>query len=190
MSQPRHEPMTPEEFLAWEARQELKWEFDGFQPVAMTGGTFGHSRIQGNLVAALIARLRGRPCQPCGPDVRVPIPGGRYRYPDALVVCRPVRPDAVEVPDPVVLFEVLSGGTAHTDRVVKLREYRSVPSVRRYVMLEQDEALATVVARTETGWSIDQVDAAGTLALPEIGVEIPLAELYEGIGFEAGSAQG
>ena len=190
MSQPRHEPMTPEEFLAWEARQDLKWEFDGFQPVAMTGGTAGHSRIQGNLIAALIGRLRGRPCQPYGPDVRVPIPGGRYRYPDALVVCRPVRPDAVEVPDPVVLFEVLSGGTAHTDRVVKLREYRSLPSVRRYVMLEQDEASATVVARTATGWSIDQVDAAGTLALPEIGVEVSLGELYEGIEFDAGSAQG
>ena len=73
MSQPRHEPMTPEQFLAWEARQDLKWEFDGFQPVAMTGGTFGHSRIQGNLIAALIARLRGRPCQPCGPDVRVQV---------------------------------------------------------------------------------------------------------------------
>ena len=189
MTQPRHAPMTPEEFLAWEARQDLKWEFDGFQPVAMTGGTAAHSRIGGNLIAALIGRLRGRPCQPYGPDMRVPIPGGRYRYPDALVVCRPVRPDAVEVPDPVVLFEVLSSNTARTDRVLKLREYRSMPSVRRYVMLEQDEPLATVVARTETGWNIDQVDATGTLAMPEIGVELPLAEAYEGVGLDAGSAQ-
>lgn len=190
MTQPQHEPMSPEEFLAWEAEQELKWEFDGFQPVAITGGTVAHSRIQGNVIAALLGRLRGRLCQPCGPDVRVPIPGGRYRYPDALVVCRPVHPDAVEVPDPVVLFEVLSSNTARTDRVLKLREYRSIPSVRRYVMLEQDEALATVVARTGTGWTIDQVDAAGTLAMPEIGVELPLAELYEGVGLDAGPTQG
>ena len=33
-------PMTLEAFLAWEERQELRYEFDGFQPVAMTGGTF------------------------------------------------------------------------------------------------------------------------------------------------------
>ena len=34
-------PMTLEAFLAWEERQELRYEFDGFQPIAMTGGTFG-----------------------------------------------------------------------------------------------------------------------------------------------------
>jgi hypothetical protein len=33
------EPMTVEEFLAWEEGQELRWEFDGLAPVAMTGGT-------------------------------------------------------------------------------------------------------------------------------------------------------
>ena len=100
-----------------------------------------------------------------------------------------MRPDAVEVPDPVVLFEVPSSNTARTDGVLKLREYRSMPSVRRYIMLEQDEALATVVARIETGWTIDQVDADGALAMPEIGVELPLAEVYEGVGLDTGSAQ-
>ena len=32
--------MTLEAFLGWEERQELRYEFDDFQPVAMTGGTF------------------------------------------------------------------------------------------------------------------------------------------------------
>ena len=186
MTQPQRKAMTSEEFLAWEAKQELKWEFDGVQPVAMTGGSFAHSRIQGKLITALNNRLLGKPCQPCGPDMRVPTNGGRYRYPDALVTCAPMRPDAQDAPEPVVLFEVLSPSTEHEDRKVKLREYCSIPSVQRYVMLEQDETAATVVARTETGWSLDLLDAGGTLVMPEIGVEIPLAELYADVQFATG----
>jgi len=63
MSQIQSRLMTPDEFLAWEAGQELKWEFDGFQPVAMTGGTFAHAVLQGNLVRALNNRLAGTPCR-------------------------------------------------------------------------------------------------------------------------------
>jgi hypothetical protein len=43
--------MTLAEFLEWEERQPLRYEFDGVGPVAMTGGTYGHSGIQGNLAA-------------------------------------------------------------------------------------------------------------------------------------------
>jgi Uma2 family endonuclease len=56
--------MSLEPFLAWEEQQELRWEFDGFEPVAMTGGTAEHSAIQRNLIFALTGRLRGKPCQP------------------------------------------------------------------------------------------------------------------------------
>ena len=91
MSQPQRKPMTSDEFLAWEERQELKWEFDGFQPVAMNGGSVAHSRIQGNLIFTLVGRLRGKRCQPYGPDLKVPTGKGRYRYPDALVTCSTMR---------------------------------------------------------------------------------------------------
>ncbi len=178
MSQLQYETMTPAEFLAWEARQELKWEFDGFQPVAMTGGTIAHSVIQGNLITALNVRLRGTPCQSYGPDVKVEI-GPKYRYPDAFVSCTPVARDATVVADPVVIFEVLSESTAKTDRTTKLMEYRSLPSVQRCVLLEQDQAFATVVTRTETGWTLEMLDASGVLAMPEIGVEVAMADLYE-----------
>ncbi len=46
MSLARHPPpITLAEFLAWEERQELRHEFDGFAPVAMTGGTRAHETI-------------------------------------------------------------------------------------------------------------------------------------------------
>lgn len=182
MGQVLRKVITPEEFLAWEAGQELKWEFDGFEPVAMVGATLVHAAIQGNIITALNNRLRGKPCRPYGSDVKVQI-GPKYRYPDALVSCAPIIPGVTVAADPVVIFEVLSESTAETDRTTKLREYRSLPSVQRYVMLEQNQAAATVITRTETGWSLETLDANGTLAMPEIGVEVPMAELYEGLEF-------
>ena len=180
MGQMLREAMTPEEFLAWEAKQELKWEFDGFQPVAMVGATLVHAAIQGNIIIALGNRLRGRPCRPFGSDVKVQI-GPRYRYPDVLVSCSPTTPGVTVAADPVVIFEVLSESTARTDKTTKLTEYCSLPSVQHYVMLEQDQAFATVVSRNATGWGLETLGADGVLAMPEIGVEVPMSELYEGL---------
>ena len=183
MSQAQHLPMTPEEYLAWEDRQEFKWEFDGFQPVAMNGGTWAHTRIQGNIITALNVRLRGKPCQPCGSDMRVPTMQGRYRYPDALVTCTPQPLDGRDVTDPVVIFEVLSPSTADDDRTVKLGEYQSIPSLRRYIMLEQTRIFATIIIRAAASWEIVLAGPSSMIAMPEIEVDLPLAELYDGLTF-------
>ena len=45
MTLPATKPWTPEEFLAWEERQPLRYEFDGLQPAAMTGGTAAHATV-------------------------------------------------------------------------------------------------------------------------------------------------
>lgn len=180
MSQLHRKPMTSAEFLAWEAKQEFKWEFDGFQPVAMTGGTDAHAAIQGNLLTALTTRLRGKRCYARNSEVKVEI-GSKYRYPDAFVSCTRVAPTATIAAEPVVIFEVLSEGTAKVDRTTKLMEYQSLSSVQRYVLLEQDQVVATVITRVEIGWSIEVLNAAGTLSMPEIGIEVPISELYEGL---------
>jgi Uma2 family endonuclease len=89
------------------------------------------------------------------------------------------------VADPVVIFEVLSPSTASTDRIVKAGEYQATPSVQRYVMLEQDRIGATVYVRAGTGWSVGILSTDAVLSMPEISVELPLAELYEGLVFES-----
>jgi len=178
-------PMTLAEFLEWEEGQPLRYEFDGVGPVAMTGGTYGHSTIQRNLAFALTGRLRGKPCQFQGSDLKIQVGDGHIRYPDGMVVCSPVDRTATVVHEPVVVFEVLSPSTAAKDRIVKAREYQATPSIRRYVMLEQDSVGATVYARSGETWTHEILVADSILALPEIGVSLPLAEFYEGIVFEA-----
>jgi Uma2 family endonuclease len=153
-------------------------------PVARTTGTVGHSIIQTNLAAALGGRLRGKPCQFFGSKLKIQVADGHIRYPDGIVVCSPVDRGATVVHDPIVVFEVLSPSTAAKDRIVKAREYQATPSVRRNVMLEQDSAGATVYARAGDSWMHEILIAESLLALPEIGVELPLAELYEGIAFD------
>ena len=178
-------PMTLAEFLAWEERQPLRYEFDGIGPVAMTGGTAGHAQIQRNLAFALTARVRGARCQFFGSDLKFQAAEGHIRYPDGMIVCSPVDRNATVVHDPVVVFEVLSPSTTRDDRIVKAREYQATPSVQRYVMLEQDGVGATVYARLGDVWTHEILVADSVLALTEIGVELPLAELYEGLVFEA-----
>lgn len=182
MNAPIRKPMTLAEFLDWERRQELRYEFDGFAPIAMTGGSFEHAVIQSNLLAALGTRLRGKPCRAIGSHLKILV-AGSIRYPDAFVLCSEVARGAQVVDAPVVVFEILSPTTAVTDRVVKNREYRDTQSVRRYVMLEQYLQAATVFERAGDDWIGHAVLGDVTLAMPEVGIELPLAELYDGVHF-------
>lgn len=142
MGMTQRKPMTVEEFLEWERRQELRYEFDGFQAVAVTGGTANHAVIADNLRDGLRQRLKS-PCRAFRSDLKVLV-NGRVRYPDAVVTCSPVPGTADTVPNPVVVFEVLSPCTASVDRVTKNTEYESTSSIQRYVMLEQNQIAATV----------------------------------------------
>ncbi len=91
--------MSLEEFLAWERGQEMRFEFDGFEPKAMSGGTFAHSQIATNPVEALRRRLRGGPCAAVRGDLKV-IVNGRVRDPDAAVTRTPMPNSADVVPSP------------------------------------------------------------------------------------------
>lgn len=174
--------MSRQAFLDWAESQEERYEFDGFQPVAMTGGTINHSQMIGNLNMALRTRLRGGPCRAIGPDVGVATVGEAVRYPDALVTCSKLDGAARLVSGVIVVFEVLSPSSGRTDRIDKLREYRAVASIRRYVILEYTSAAMTVFAREDDGdWIARALTSDDLMDLPEIGISIPVAELYENV---------
>jgi Uma2 family endonuclease len=175
-------PMTLEAFLAWENQQELKYEFDGFQPVGMTGVSAAHSRIQFNLMGLLFNGLRGHPCEGHGSDLKIEV-AGRIRYPDAFIVCSPLAPGASVVRDPIVVFEILSPGTSDTDHFEKNLEYRATPSIQRYVMLEQSRRGATVFSRDGGDWVGHVLTGEDDLALPEVEITLRMTELYEGVTF-------
>ncbi|HTW72923.1 MAG TPA: Uma2 family endonuclease [Acetobacteraceae bacterium] len=172
--------MTREAFLEWEVRQPLRYEFDGFQPVAMAGGTEEHAAIQRNLAIAVGGRLRGKPCRFYGSDLKVDT-AETYRYPDGFVVCTPAIRRRTTIDDPVVIFEITSDESAQRDLFVKNREYAAMSSVRRYIVLAQDSMAGIMYERIGTDWVGRLLNADMILHMPEIEIEVPLAELYEGV---------
>jgi len=92
----------------------------------------------------------------------------------------PARFDAVA--EMRIVVEVLSADTAGTDRGEKRLDYARLPGLCRYILVEQDRAAVTILERTSDGWAESEIaGAAGAIALPEIGVELTLAEVYRGV---------
>ena len=101
------------------------------------------------------------------------------------MTCSEVSGDAYIVPGVVVVFEVPSPTSGRIDRIVKLREYRAVPSIRRYVILEHASISLIVLTRANANedWTATALTAEVTLRMPEVAAEIPVAEFYEGVEF-------
>ena len=177
-------PMSLVEFLGWEDRQPLRYEFDGFQPIAMTGGTRAHAGIQRNLAISIGGRLRGKACQFYGSDLKITA-AGSIRYPDGFVVCTPVSPQDKVVREPVVIFEVMSDSSWRIDTIAKNREYAATPSVQRYIILAQDEIGGQMFERIGDEWLGHVLAPESVLRMPEIGIELPLSELYEDVELPA-----
>lgn len=187
MNAPLRKAWTQEEFFSWAEHQDTRYEFDGFQPVAMTGGTINHNRVMWGIHRALDRRLpRGRgPCEPLGPDAGVATTNNAVRYPDALVTCSKVDGSAHRVPGVVIIFEVLSPSSGRDDRILKVREYAAVPSIRRYIIVESTSIGLMVLHRqtADEPWTTSTLTEGDILHLPEIGTEIPVSEIYDGIDF-------
>jgi Uma2 family endonuclease len=185
-------PWTARQFLAWAARQEGRYEFDGQRPVAMTGGTARHSRITINIHMALRARLRGTPCSNYGPDLAVQTIGQKVRCPDALITCTKFPDSEQLAPDVVIVFEVISGDSGRRDRIEKVREYAAVPSIRRYVIVESASKGLLVLHRQQSSAAFTALALTedDTLDLPEAGIAVPVAEFYQDVDFAEAATTG
>lgn len=188
MSEARSQPWTWERYLAWERHQPLRYELVDGQVRAMGGGTAEHDLIANNLRGELRNRLRDRRCRVHGPDLKVRA-GADARYPDALIDCGPRVPGALHAKEPAAVFEILSKSTAWIDQSLKLRDYDATETIRYYVLISRDEIRALVYIRDTTGplgvhsaVLLERSDAS--LDLPELGLSLPIAALYQGVGIE------
>jgi len=178
---------SEQEYLASELKSEVKHEYLGGVVYAMAGARNRHNRIAGRIFGTLFGQLRGNPCQPCDADtkIRIRMPGHtRFYYPDASVVRQP-NPESDSFEDqPRVIFEVLSRGTRRIDEGEKKDAYLTIPSLTVYAMVEQSTPAVVIYRRTNQQFVpevYEGIDAV--LPLPEIGVDLPLAEIYQGMKF-------
>jgi Uma2 family endonuclease len=189
VSQPRPF-VTPEEYLAAERLATVKREYHDGAIVAMAGASWEHNLILGDAYRELATRLRGGPCTPVANDMRVWLPAARaYVYPDIVVVCgEPTFQDGLfdTLLNPTLIIEVLSPATAAYDQGEKFALYRSLPSLREYILIDQEQPRADLYRRYDDGrWFIGDahgLDATIDLAVGG-GLTLALRDLYERITF-------
>jgi len=180
-----HGPWTQQKFFSWAQVQDMGYEFDGTKPVVIAGWTAGHSCVSGNVVVALSTRL-GKARHEVFRLAGMETTNQAIRYPDVLVSNSKAGNKAHLVADNSIVFEVIGPGSDHVDRIIKVREYANVPSVRRYIIVDSTFIGLTVLERTfpDQVWQTTVLTGADILRMPEIEIDIPVAEIYEGIDFE------
>jgi Uma2 family endonuclease len=171
--------MTVDEYLAWSESQSERprTELINGQVVMMPSERVLHSRVKGRVHLALLQAVKaaGLPCEalPDGPTVRI---DEHTAYePDAMVYCgEPAAPNALIIANPMIVVEVLSPTTAHSDTSAKLIGYFKVPSVAHYLVLDPDDR--TVTHHTRDGTPI--VLNSGMLRLDPPGIDLMVEDLF------------
>jgi Uma2 family endonuclease len=180
--------LTFEEYLALEEISQIKHEFAGGRRFAMSGALEAHNVIAGNAFAASKARLRGGPCRVFNSDMMVRIESlDTAYYPDVHVQCgQDHSPTARFHTHPAVIIEVLSPSTARFDRGAKFEDYLALTSLRSYVLASSERRVVEVRRIDEAGEiTTTTLHDGDEIHFPELGIAIPVAELYEDSGIEA-----
>ena len=177
--------LTPEQYLEIERKAERKSEYYNGEMFAMAGAKAAHNLLVTNIVAELRERLRSSPCRVYPSDMRVRVKlTGLYTYPDVVAVCC----EAVFLDDqtdtllnPALLVEVLSPSTEAYDRGRKFDQYKSIESLREYLLVASDRVHADLYTRQPDGrWLLSSADSPeSSLTLESVGAELTLADLYE-----------
>lgn len=180
-----------EEYLAQEAKSEVRHEFDNGKLRPMAGGTIYHNLISGNIIGLLFnyflqAELD---CSTLTSDQKVFIPNtNRIAYPDVTVICEEPQfylgsPSVIT--NPQLIVEVLSTDTEAYDRTTKFENYCSIPSFREYVLVAQDRPFieAFYLHDPETQlWKISRASGLeASITLLSLGCELKLKEVYRGV---------
>jgi Uma2 family endonuclease len=179
-----HEPetrMTRPQYRAW-AEQQPRGRFERIAGVvvAMVAERAAHAlrKAAARDVLHRAVRDAGLPCQVFPDGMTIEVDDSDYE-PDAVLRCGPRLPnDAIAVPDPLVIVEVLSPSTGGLDRGVKLRDYFRVPSLRHYLIIWPEEPRIVRHTRTPEGEVATEIHTSGTIGLDPPGISLDFAEFY------------
>jgi Uma2 family endonuclease len=174
--------MTVDEFLAWAEENPGRYELLDGEILAMAAERLVHADTKHAIQTALRVGIRkaGLPCHmvPDGATVRV---SERTAYePDALVYCGSKKPgNAIEVPDPVIVVEVLSPGTRHIDLAAKLEGYFAIPALRHYLILDPEKRVIIHHERDEGELLRTRIVRGGSIALDPPGLTLAFEACFE-----------
>lgn len=180
----RRHRYTYAEYVALEADSTTKHEFVDGEIYAMSGGTEEHSALAAATLRALGDGLGDRPCRVHTSDLRIYVEAvGLATFPDGSVVCGPLAqhppsPRATAL-NPLVLLEVTSDSSEDYDTGEKLEAYRTIPSLRDYVVVAHRERRVTVHHRGDDGaWVTRVAITGGSVAVASVDAVLVVDKLY------------
>jgi Uma2 family endonuclease len=182
--------ITPQEYLELERKAEIKSEYLDGEIFAMSGATREHTKIVANITAELVSQFMDRPCEVYPLDMRTKVsPTGLYTYPDIAAVCgEPEFEDAHldTLTNPQLIIEVLSDSTESYDRGKKFAHYRTIDSLREYILVSQTECRIERFSRHDDGsWLYTEItDPNGSIELTSVACRLSVSRVYHKIDFE------
>lgn len=188
---PKKKYVSSEDYLALERESLEKHEYFDGEIFAMAGTSEEHAAISSNINISLGTQLKKRPCKSYQSDLRVHIPAtGLYTYPDVIVVCG--KPELLEdafldtLLNPVLIVEVLSPSTADYDKGTKFDHYRTIESLREYVLVWQDVKRVARYTKQENGsWVLrDFIGDDVEILLSSIDCKLAMEDIYDKVDFE------
>jgi Uma2 family endonuclease len=179
-SRPR---MTVDQFLAWldEGPEGMRYELVAGEVVAMAPERAAHARLKARIWRALDAQVtaHGLSCEALPDGMTVKVDEHTAYEPDAVVHCdEPLPDDAIVVPEPVIVVEVLSPTTKAHDAGAKLADYFRLPSVRHYLLVRTERPTVIHHRRGDDGGIATRIVTAGALALDPPGITLDLDRIY------------
>jgi Uma2 family endonuclease len=178
--------ITPEEYFAWEERQEVKHEYFEGEVFAISGGTTNHSKIATNILALIDNHLGDGDCQVFNSDARIKIQASeKYVYPDVSVTCDERDRQTPQFKSyPRTIVEVLSPSTEAYDRGKKFKLYQRSTSLIEYILVSAEEIEIEVFCKNERSkWEVTNYAAGDTIKLESIGLTFAIERVYRGIEF-------
>jgi Uma2 family endonuclease len=173
--------MTVDEYLAWAEGQPGRYELHNGVVYAMTPERARHAEVKFAVQKALDGAIRKVKisCHMLPDGMTVRIDEGTAHEPDALIYCgAKLAPDAIEVPNPVVVVEVLSPSTRHIDASAKLAGYFRLPSIAHYLIVDPDSPPVIHHARGEGDTILTRIVGDGVIRLDPPGIELPIVDIF------------
>jgi Uma2 family endonuclease len=175
---------TYADYVALELDSSTKHEFLDGEIYAMAGGSEEHSALAAEVLRALGNAVGTRPCRVHTSDLRIYVEAaGLATFPDGSVICGPLEahppsPNATAL-NPSVLLEVTSDSSEEYDTATKLDCYRTIPSLREYIIVSHRERRITVHRRDEEGEWVSRVAiAGGRVRLDSLDCALVVDEIY------------
>lgn len=184
MQQAQHLKLTIDAYLKGELDSDVRHEFYDGQVYAMAGAGRQHNIISLNIATLLRQKTSGTDCSSFLADMKLYISElDRFYYPDILLSCDKDDNHEYYCEKPCLIVEVLSPSTEGTDRREKLHAYQSIPSLKEYIMVSQEEQKLELYRRDGDHWQYYLLDKNDTLELECLDLVITMAEVYEDVTF-------